>query len=539
MKPFIRLFIILTLLASCNPKQASLIVYNANIYTVDKGFSKAEAMAIKDGKVLATGSNKKILKYKSAEKLDGKGRTVYPGFIDAHCHFTGFATDRWKCYLTGTKSWNEILEKLIAYSKNMPMPWLYGRGWDQNDWAVKEFPDRASLDSLFPNTPVYLKRVDGHAAIANAKALSLAGIDGSTKIEGGEVEKINGRITGVLIDNAMMLVEKKIPDIDDALAIEYYSELEKECLAMGLTSLHDCGISNRTVRRIEAAHKNKKLNLRIYALMEDDKSLYDEWINRGRYTNGRLTVGGFKLYADGALGSRGACLLHPYNDKANWTGFLLSPALHFEALAKRLAETNLQMCTHAIGDSGNRTILKIYSNALKGKTEKRWRIEHAQIVDENDFDSFSNPNIIPSVQPTHATSDMYWAGTRIGAKRLANAYAYKKLLNAHGWLPLGTDFPVEDISPFKTFYAAVFRKDGSGFPEGGFQPENALSRKEALQGMTIWAARAAFQEGSLGSLEKGKEADFIITDKDLMQCSEAEVLKTKVIATYIAGEKMY
>ena len=539
MKNFAGIISMLICFASCSPKQASLIVYNAKIYTVDDNFSVQQAMAISNDKIVAIGSNDKIKKYAAPNRIDAQGKTIMPGFIDAHCHFTGFATDRWKVYLTGTESWNAILQKLIEYRKTMPMQWLYGRGWDQNDWAVKEFPDRSALDSLFPDVPVYLKRVDGHAAIANAKALSIAGITDKTKVEGGEVEIIDGRLTGMLIDNAMWLVEKHIPEIDDALAIRYYEELQQEVVAQGLTSLHDCGISNKTVKRIEQAQKEQKLDLRIYALMEDDSTLYNEWLQRGRYTNGRLTVGGFKFYADGALGSRGACLIHPYADKPGAHGFMLCPHKHFEAIATRLALTNLQMCTHAIGDSGNRVILDIYQRVLSNKDDKRWRIEHAQIVDENDFGFFANSNIIPSVQPTHATSDMYWAEERLGPARIKNAYAYKKLLTAHGWLPLGTDFPVEDISPFKTFYAAVYRKDAKNYPSGGYQMSNALNRTEALKGMTIWAAKAAFQENEIGSLEKGKQADFILIDTDLMQCAEQDILKTKVLATYIAGEKIF
>lgn len=527
--------------SSCKFREkVSLVVHHAAIYTVDNKFSTAEAMAISDGKIVETGTNDDILKkYEGEEMVNAGGKAIFPGFIDAHCHFTGYATDNWKCDLVGTGSWKEIVTKITEYSKSAPMEWIYGRGWDQNDWDVKEYPDNKILDSLFPGRPVYLKRVDGHAAIANSTALRIAEITASTTIPGGSIELKNGLPTGVLIDNAMALVERKIPEVSDSLAKQFFVKLQAECFKEGLTGVHDCGVSEHTVELIEQAQKSGGLKMKIFALLRDDSSYYDRWIKKGRYTNGDLTVGGFKLYADGALGSRGACLLHDYTDKPGWTGFLLSRPAYFADKAERLANSNLQMCTHAIGDSGNRQLLKIYEAVLKGKNDKRWRIEHAQIVNENDFHFFADNNIIPSVQPTHATSDMYWAKDRIGAERMKGAYAYQQLLKTNDWMPLGTDFPVEYISPMKTFYAAVVRRDAKGFPEGGFQMENALTRQQTLRGMTIWAAKAAFEEKKKGSLEKGKAADFIILDNDLMKCEEGKILGTKVLGTYINGKKVY
>lgn len=515
-------------------------MHHATIYTVDDKFSTAEAMAINDGKIIAIGTNDDILKkYEADETVDAAGKAIFPGFIDAHCHFTGYATDNWKCDLVGTESWNEIVNKISEYSKTAPMEWIYGRGWDQNDWDVKAYPNNKILDSLFPDRPVYLKRVDGHAAIANSTALKIAGITADTKIAGGSVETENGLPTGVLIDNAMPLVERKIPDVSDSLAKTFFVKLQAACFKEGLTGVHDCGVSEHTVELIEQAQKSGELKMKIFALLRDDSTYYDRWIKKGRYTNGDLTVGGFKLYADGALGSRGACLLQHYTDKPGWTGFLLSSPGYFADKAARLANSNLQMCTHAIGDSGNRQILKTYEAVLKGKNDKRWRIEHAQIVNENDFHFFADNNIVPSVQPTHATSDMYWAAERVGNERIKTAYAYKQLLAANQWMPLGTDFPVEYISPMKTFFAAVIRKDGKGFPAGGFQMENALTREEAIRGMTIWAARAAFEEKKKGSLEKGKAADFIMLDNDLMKVEENKLLHTKVLGTWVNGKRVF
>lgn len=528
-------------ISSCKLREkVSLVVHHATIYTVNDRFDTAQAMAIQDGKIVAIGNNDDILKkYEGEETVDAAGKTIFPGFIDAHCHFTGYATDRWKADLIGTESWDEIVNNIQDYSTTAPMLWIYGRGWDQNDWPVKEYPDNSRLDSLFPNRPVYLKRVDGHAAIANSEALRIAGITADTKLLGGSVELKNGKPTGVLIDNAMDLVETKIPDVSDSLAKSFYADLQKECFEEGLTGVHDCGVTEHTVQLIEDAQKEGLLQMKIFALLKDDSTYYDRWIKKGRYTNGGLTVGGFKLYADGALGSRGACLLKTYDDRSPWFGFLLSSADYFADKAARLAGSNLQMCTHAIGDSGNRQILKTYAAVLKGKNDRRWRIEHAQIVDPSDFHFFADYSIIPSVQPTHATSDMYWAPDRLGDERMKTAYAYKQLLQTNSWIPLGTDFPVEYISPMKTFFAAVIRKDAKGYPSGGFQVENALTRQETIRGMTIWAAKAAFEEKEKGSLETGKAADFTMLDNDLMKCQEDKILGTKVLGTWVNGKRVF
>jgi predicted amidohydrolase YtcJ len=526
---------------SCKQKaKASLIVHHGVIYTVDSAFSVAEAMAVEDGKVLATGTNAQILEqYDAATSIDLEGKTVFPGFIDAHCHFTGYATDSWKADLTGTHSFEEIIEKIRVYCQSAPMEWIYGRGWDQNDWAIKEYPDKRVLDSLFPNRPVFLKRIDGHAALVNQKALDMTGITVNTVVDGGKVETKNGMLTGILIDNAMDLVDTKIPQIPDSLARKYFTDMQRLCFAVGLTTVQDCGVGEHTVELIEQEQKSGRLKMKIFALLSDSAQYYDKWIAKGPYKTDRLHVGGFKFYADGALGSRGACLIHDYSDKPGWKGFMLSRPQHFTDIAERLAASKLQMCTHAIGDSGNRQLLSIYAAVLKGKNDRRWRIEHAQVVNENDFQYFKNYTIVPSVQPTHATSDMYWAEDRVGSERIHNAYAYQRLLQQNGWLPLGTDFPVEDISPLKTFYAAVVRRDAKGFPENGFQKENALTREQAIRGMTIWAAKAAFEEKEKGSLEAGKAADFIVLDKDLMRCTEPEMLAVKVLYNFINGEKVY
>jgi len=561
MKNYIPL-LMATLLLACNAKQqADLLVYNATIYTVDTSFSTVEAMLIKDGKILAAGKKDSLEKiYESTNKLDAQGKFIYPGFIDAHCHFLAYGRGLQECNLTGTTSWTNILQTLKTFAAQHPNGWLVGRGWDQNDWPNKNYPMNDSLNILFPNRPVMLTRIDGHAVIANRTALTEAGLkpdenfsqykmdggapsnaigNGSVKITGGELLTINGKLTGVLIDNATELVEKVIPSPTDEDLTRFLQDAEKKCFAVGLTSVQDCGLDFKQVELIEKLYKEGKISMRMYIMLSDKKENYDYLFAKGKIQTEQLSVTGFKLYADGALGSRGACLLQPYSDQPGHTGFLLKPKSYYDSILPIIASKGFQACTHAIGDSANRTILNIYTQALQGKPGLRWRIEHAQVIDPKDFDLFGASHIIPSVQPTHATSDMYWAGERLGAQRLASAYAYKQLLQQNGWIPLGTDFPVEDISTFKTFLAAAIRKDAKMFPENGFQIENVLTREETLRGMTIWAAKAAFEDQLKGSLENGKLADFIILDKNLLTCGEKEILNTKVLQTFIGGKKAF
>lgn len=521
-------------------KKVDLLIYNATIYTVDKKFSIQSAIAIEKGKIVETGSTQNLLKkYNAVEQKDAGGKFIYPGFIDAHAHFFNYGLGLQTANLVGTSSWEEILNKLQAFAQEHKEGWIIGRGWDQNDWKVKEFPTREKLDLLFPDRPVILSRIDGHAAIANRKALEMAGIKPGQVLTGGQVEVKNGELTGILVDNAVDLVTSRIP----APSIEQMKaglmSAQQNCFSVGLTTIDDCGIDYRAALLIDSLQKARELKMRIYAMLSDDPANYNFLFKNGKIKTDRLNVSAFKVYADGALGSRGAALLKPYNDKPGWSGFLLSSQQHFDSVANIISQHGFQMCTHAIGDSGNRTILNIYAKYLKGKNDRRWRIEHAQVISPADFHLFGQYTIIPSVQPTHATSDMYWAADRLGNDRVKGAYAFRQLLNENGWIPLGTDFPVEDISPFKTFYAAVFRIDANQFPKGGFQMENALTRQQAIKGMTIWAAKANFEEKEKGSLEKGKWADLIILDKDLMRIHASDVLSTSVLATIVGGETVY
>jgi len=537
-------FVVLVFSCSCSVQKnrTDLLVYNATLYTVDSMFTVQQAMAIDKGKIVAVGSSSDLeKKFRPAKKINANGLFVYPGLIDAHAHFLSYGLGLQTVDLVGTTSWEEIIQRLKSYALNHTDGWLVGRGWDQNDWNVKEFPDRRLLDSLFPGRPVLLTRIDGHAAICNQQALDLGGINlnSNEKLSGGKVEIENGRITGILIDNAISLVSTKKPEPSEVDRQKALREAQSNCFAVGLTTVDDCGLNVSAIEMIQKMQGSGDLKMRLYVMLSDHPSNYQYLIKSGIIKTDRLHVRSFKVYADGALGSRGACLLEPYTDQRNQQGFLLRSASHFREVANVIYKNGFQMNTHAIGDSGNRMILDIYRKVLKKNDDRRWRIEHAQVISPADFYRFGESGIIPSVQPTHATSDMYWAENRLGKERVKGAYAFKELLAQNGWIALGTDFPVEEIDPLKTFYAAVVRKDSKGWPSLGFQPENALTREETLRGMTIWAARANFEENEKGSLEKNKVADFIITDNDLMKVPDEKILTIKVLQTYVNGEKVF
>ncbi|GAA4100908.1 amidohydrolase [Mucilaginibacter panaciglaebae] len=534
--------LLLLALTACKQKEynADLLVKNAVVYTADSAFTVTNAFVVDNGKIIAVGDSSTLTeKYLPREVVDAKGKTIYPGFIDAHAHFLEYGLGLQEVNLKGLKSWQQVLDTVKEYAARNPEGWIIGNGWDQNLWEGHKFPDKTKLDALFPVRPVILNRVDGHGAIVNQAALNIAGIKPGQTITGGEIETINGKLTGILLDNAIGVVTRKVPDPGDTLIQSALLSAQRNCIAVGLTTVDDCGLPYTMVNTISELQHRGSLKMRMYVLLSDKQENYDYLFKRGVFKTPRLNVRGFKVYADGALGSRGACLLKPYTDQPNWNGFLRSSQKHFEDVAKMIADKGFQMCTHAIGDSANRVILKIYANVLKGKNDRRWRIEHSQVLAPEDIALFGKYSIIPSVQPTHATSDMYWAGRRLGPQRLKTAYANKQLLAQNGWIPLGTDFPVENINPLYTFYAAVVRKDLKGYPAKGFQMENALTRQEALRGMTIWAAKANFEEKEKGSIEVGKYADFVITDKDLMKAGDAELPNIKVLKTYINGEEVY
>ena len=534
--------VLLLFAIACKQKDynADLLVKNAMVYTVDSNFTTAGAFVVKAGKIVAVGQADTLeQKYTARQVIDAGGKPVYPGFIDAHSHFYSYGLSLQDVRLENTKSWQEVTDSVSSYARKNTEGWVVGRGWDQNKWKVKDFPNKAKLDSLFPVRPVMLARIDGHAVMVNQAALNIAGIKPGQTIAGGKIETINGKLTGLLVDNAEGLVRRKIPAPTDTLIQSAFLGAQSNCFADGLTTVADCGLPYTMVNTIAQLQHKGLLKMRMYVMLSDSPEDFDYLFKRGAYKTPGLDVRSFKMYADGALGSEGACLLQPYSDHKNWRGFLLSSQQHFMDVAKKLADKGFQLCTHAIGDSANRVILKIYASVLKGKNDRRWRIEHAQVLSPDDIKLFGEYNIIPSVQPTHATSDMFWAVNRLGKQRLKTSYAYKQLLEQNGWLPLGTDFPVENISPIYTFYAAVERRNLAGLPKEGFQMENALTREQALRGVTIWAAKANFEEKEKGSIEPGKYADFVILDKDIMKIKGADMPNVKVLKTYINGEKVY
>jgi len=533
------LVLIAPLFIACTSKEeVDLIVFNADIYTVDANFSKASAVAIKDGKFVAVGSSEEIAeKYNAAEQFDAQGKTMVPGLIDAHCHFYGLGLNQQVVDLVGTTSFDEIVDRVVAFQKERPSNFIRGRGWDQNDWEAKEFPTKDKLDELFPDTPVALERVDGHAYLVNQKALDLAGITDETQVDGGAIVKKDGKITGVLVDNPMSLVDAVMPQPTKEQQIQALKDAERISLDYGLTTVNDAGLARETIELIDSLQQAGDLSIRVYAMVANYPGNLDYFLNKGIIKTDGLNVRSVKVYGDGALGSRGAALKEPYSDQPGHFGAMVTPVDQIEALAERIAASEYQMNTHAIGDSANVVVLRAYEKALAGKEDRRWKVEHAQVIAPQDFDYFKN-GIIPSVQPTHATSDMYWAGDRLGPDRVKGAYAFKDLLNQAGMVALGTDFPVEQVSPFLTFYAAVARQDLDRYPEGGYQMENALTREETLKGMTIWAAYSNFEEDEKGSIEPGKLADFVLLSDDIMTMPIEEVPNLKAEKVFVGGNEM-
>ena len=532
-KQILILIVLFISLQSCK-KSVDFIAFNGNIYTVNSDFNTASAFAVNDGKFVDIGNEEILSKYNTNQKIDLNGSTVLPGLIDAHCHFYGLGLNQSMIDLTGTNSFNEILEKISNKDNNI----IRGRGWDQNDWKIKEFPNKEKLDLIYPNTPVILERIDGHAYLVNQKALDIAGIDIKTKSTNGTLLSKNGKLTGVLIDGPMSLIDNSFGEISLDDKIKALVSAQEICFKNGLTTVDDAGLSKDIIMLIDSLQKKELLKMRVYAMISNSENDVNYFIENGPIKTNSLNVRSVKVYGDGALGSRGATLKNPYSDDIHNYGKLVTSYKDIKDLANKLAEANFQMNTHAIGDSTINLLIDTYSKVLETKTDPRWRIEHSQIIDVNDIKGYNN-KILPSVQPTHATSDMYWAEERVGSKRIKGAYAYKALLEKSKVIGLGTDFPVEKVNPFHTFYASVSRKDLNDYPEKGFEFENALSREETLKGMTIWAAYLNFEEKEKGSIEKGKFADFIIIDRDIMKVEINKTPETKVLKTYLSGELVY
>ncbi len=537
---FLSFLIIIAITSSCaNKTKVDLILVNGIGYSADSSFSKFEAFAVKDGKFLEIGTNDDILKkYTSDSVVNAEGNPVYPGFIDPHCHFYGYAIDLNKCQLIGTKSWNQVIEKVVNFSKDNSEGWLLGRAWDQNDWVDTNYPTSDTLNALFPDRPVFLMRVDGHAALVNNKALEIAGLTIKTKIIGGEIVQKNGKLTGLLIDNALDLVKNKIPDFAADVKLKALQQAEKNCFSVGLTTVSDAGLPYSSIRFLDSVQQNNGLKMRMYCMAEPSDENIKNYVKKGPYQTSKMNVRSLKVYVDGALGSRGAFLIYPYNDRLESKGTLITDSNRIIELANLCMQNGFQLNTHCIGDGANRLVLKIMGNTLKIKNDKRWRIEHAQLVHEDDMQFFGRYNIIPSMQPTHATSDMGWVYERVG-DRLRYGYALKRLLDQNNIIALGSDFPVEDINPLYGFHAATARQNDQNQPIDGFQYHDKLTRKEAFYGMTLWAAYANFEDKVKGSIQPNKFADFVILNNDILTCKKETIRSTKVLSTFVAGVKVY
>ena len=524
----------------CCRDRVDLVIYNANIYTVDNDFSKAQAVAVRDGRYVAVGSNTAIrMRYRARRCVNAHGAAAYPGFMDGHAHFMSLAETRYRyADLTGCQSFDEVLQRLQTHAAKHPDGWLLGRGWDQNLWPTAEFPDNSRLEALFPGRPVALTRIDGHAGLVSDTVLRMMGYNVTTQMEGGRVLTAGGRPTGILLDAAYDRVKVAVPPLTHAEWETALQEAEQLCFAVGLTAVTDAGLPLERILLIDSLQCAGKLHIKENAMIDPDEATMSYFFARGPLHKERLAVCALKLYADGALGSRGAHLLAPYADDPQNCGIAMYPATYYDSLCRRAYDAGFQVCTHAIGDAGVHDILTYYARCLQGRNDRRWRVEHSQVVDAADFDRYGQYGIIPSIQTTHATSDMGWAGQRLG-DRLNNAYAYQRLLQQNGWLINGTDFPIEDISPLATFHAAVTRQDCNGNPAGGWQMEEALTREQALRSITCWVAKGYFEENNKGCIEAGKEADLVLLDHDIMTCPAEQILPTRILALYLSGEEVY
>lgn len=520
-------------------EKADLVVHNATIYSVNEDFTTYQAMAIRDGKIIELGAEREIMnRYRADKVVDARTRSVYPGFYDAHSHFLGAAKNKGELNLFGVSSENEMIERAIAFAATTDRDWIVGRGWDQHLWETQDFPTKTVLDSVFPDRPVYLMRIDGHAALVNQAALDIVGITPDTELSDGIIIKdAQGALTGIIVDGAASRVSKYITPLSTELVVGFVKEIEQDCFRAGLTTVTAAGISVKNLMLLDSLHKSGDLSIGIYAMLEPaDETL--KFMETGTFLTDKITARSVKLFSDGALGSRGALLKTPYSDDpGNYGVYLLTDSL-LDLYLEACYDYGYQLCTHCIGDSSNALILNKYASVLGGVTDLRWRIEHAQVVSESDRHLFADYAIIPSMQPVAAMSDMAWAEERLGPERISDAYALKSLKDQLGFIALGTDFPVDDLSPINNFHAAVFRKNREGEPEGGYRIEEALTREDALRGITVWAALAGFDEEKKGSLEPGKLADFVILDTDLMKASEGEILRAKVIDTYVAGKSV-
>lgn len=527
-------FLLITLSGCFKGEKVDLIIHNAQIHTMDNNLSVHEAMAVHNGEIIEIGPERSILnRFRAEETINAEQKDIYPGFHDGHGHIMSLASQRLVVDLTGSQSYYEMLSRLEKFAQKKQPEFLVGRGWDQSLWGEEDLPTNELLNERFPDVPVALTRVDGHAMLVNETAFKLVGLDTVSNVEGGKIIYKNDAPTGLILDNAIDLVTTKIPRASDDALINEILTIQDELLAYGITHIHEAGIHYNDLQLLDELATENKLNINIYAMLfttEANKNFVKE---EGIYKNNKLSVRSFKILMDGALGSRGACLLHPYSDMPDEQGFLLTSVEEMKKHTEFAKKYGYQVNTHCIGDSSNRIMLKRITELMDDTPDHRWRIEHAQVLHPDDFDLFTASGAIPSVQPTHATSDQRWAEKRLGKERLVSSYAYQTLLNKRGLLVLGTDFPVEDFDPFATIHAAVQRKNTDNEPTSGFLTDEKLSIEDAMKGMTIWAAQGCFEEHQLGSLEKGKQATFTILDQPFG--NSANFKHNYAFKTFISG----
>ena len=534
------LTIVAAALAVAAAEPADLVVENARIYTVNPKQPVARALAVKAGRIVAVGDSVSPYIGAGTKKIDARGLTLLPGLIDAHGHMRGLGALLDSVDLRNFKL-AAVVEYVQAQAGQKPAgEWITGRAWDQTNWGGA-FPSAADLDVVSPDHPVYLTRVDGHAGWVNSKALALAGITSSTPDPpGGRIMRdAQGRATGILVDRAQGLVGSKIPPATDAQVRPQLKRAAEECARLGLTGVHDAGIGRQDLNAYRSLLAAGELPLRIYAMIGGAGSLWDEYLKRGPEIGDSLTVRAIKLVADGAVGSRGAALWQSYTDDKGNSGLLILDEPFIEKVARQAVEHGFQVCTHAIGDKANRAVLDAYAAALGGKNDRRFRIEHAQVVSLPDFKLFQANSVVASIQATHATSDLRWAEQRLGPDRVQGAYAWQRFLKLGIPVANGSDFPVESPNPMLGFYASITRQDVNGNPPGGWFPDQKMSRQEALYSWTLGAAYAAFEENMKGSLEPGKLADFVVIDTDIMQAPPAEILAAKVTLTVLGGKVVH
>jgi hypothetical protein len=534
--------------AASGKPAADLIVTGAKIHTVDAAFADAQAFSVRDGRFTYVGSvaGAMALRGPNTAVLDLSGSTVLPGLIDAHIHLTSVGMDLSQVDVFKLHSYEEVVARTVAFARTSPDAWILGDGWDQNLWPGKTFPTHEALSAALPDRPVALSRVDGHAVLANAKAMRIAGIDKSTHDPAGGriVRGANGEPTGVFLDAAQGLIYDKVPEPTHDQLVRATRSAIAECNRWGLTTVAEPGTNDVHLAAHRALLEAGEYSIRNYAMLSDNAELIAEHLRSGPIDaayDGRLWVRAIKMFADGALGSRGAALLAPYSDDPGNVGLVVTPGSHMQEVAEKALRAGFQVCVHAIGDRGNRTVLDAYEGALRAvpASDPRFRIEHAQVIALDDIPRFAKLGIIPSMQSTHQISDMAWAQARLGPDRIQGAYAWRRLLDTGVIIPNGTDAPVEAVSTLRTFHAAVTRQNESNLPAGGWYPDQRMTRDEALKSMTIWAAHANFQEKILGSITPGKYADFVVMDRDWMTAPPEEIMATRIQGTYLSGKRVY